>query len=132
MSFIPKSVWLHETRILSGSMYSLIHGLNLHVQFLLYPLLTSICVAINFFRRLPRPRELNQKSLPVILAEVRKIYSTLIQELPSLTKIYLSFEFTFVPSSFIWGRMYILEEVSITIDRLSVEHKIGYNLLDEG
>lgn len=55
MSFIPKSVWLHETRILSGSMYPLIHGLNLHVQFLLYPLLTSICVAINFFHRLPRP-----------------------------------------------------------------------------
>lgn len=130
MSFIPKSVWLHETCILSGSMYSLIHGLNLHVQFLLYPLLTSICVAINFFHRLPRPRELNQKSLPGILAEVRKIYSTLIQELPSLTKIYLSFEF--YPSSFIWGRMYILEEVSITIDRLNVEHRIGYNWLDEG
>lgn len=98
MSFIPKSVWLHETRILSGSMYPLIHGLNLHVQFLLYPLLTSICVAINFFHRLhlAHQRELNQKSPPVILAEVRKIYSTLIRELPSLTKIYLSFEFTFV------------------------------------
>lgn len=107
MSFIPKSVWLHETCILSGSMYSLIHGLNLHVQFLLYPLLTSICVAINFFHRLPRPRELNQKSLPVILAEVRKIYSTLIQELPSLTKIYLSFRVYFRTPPLLFGGIYI-------------------------